>query len=141
RSRTALRGGACRGFAALIQRRAELLCRNTEQQSAMNTNLALLALSDAAKQSAVGPVPPVALTAACLDRPRTWHASRNCFIRIDGDAALETALKRDRELKRDQRRGALHGVPLAHKDMFYRAGKVSRGGSRILQGQIATTTA
>src|SRR4029077_15977914 len=76
-----------------------------------------------------------------LDRARTWHASRNCFIRIDGDAALDAARERDRELERGQRRGALHGVPLAHKDMFYRAGKFSTGGSPILQDQIATTPA
>jgi aspartyl-tRNA(Asn)/glutamyl-tRNA(Gln) amidotransferase subunit A len=107
----------------------------------MNTDLALLDLSDAAKRVANGTVSSVALTEACLDRARTWHASRNCFIRIDSEAALDAARERDRELKRGQRRGALHGVPLAHKDMFYRAGKVSTGGSRILQGQIATTTA
>ncbi|MGE0701600.1 MAG: amidase family protein, partial [Hyphomicrobiaceae bacterium] len=27
--------------------------------------------------------------------------------------------------------GPLHGVPLAHKDMYYRAGKVCTAGSRI----------
>ena len=35
----------------------------------------------------------------------------------------------------------LHGVPLAHKDMFYREGRISTGGSRILRDQVATTTA
>src|SRR5207253_1459038 len=45
------------------------------------------------------------------------------------------------EVKRGQQRGPLHGVPLAHKDMFYRAGKVSSGGSKILQDHVATTTA
>jgi aspartyl-tRNA(Asn)/glutamyl-tRNA(Gln) amidotransferase subunit A len=83
----------------------------------------------------------VALTEACLDRARTWHASRNCFIRIDSDAALETARERDRELKRGQRRGALHGCAIGSQGHVLPRGKVSTGGSRILQGQIATTTA
>src|SRR5256714_11615923 len=107
----------------------------------MRTDLALLDLADAAERVASGAVSSVALTEACLDRAGAWQASRNCFIRIDSAAAMEAARERDRELKRGQRRGVLHGVPLAHKDMFYREGKVSTGGSRILQDRVATTTA
>src|SRR2546421_7511988 len=107
----------------------------------MRTDLALLDLADAAERVASGAVSSVALTEACLDRAGAWQASRNCFIRIDSAAAMEAARERDRELKRGQRRGVLHAVPLAHKDMFYRAGKDSTGGSRILQDQFATTTA
>src|SRR5437588_2507596 len=107
----------------------------------MKTDLALLDLTDAAERVARGSVSSVALTEACLERAAAWQASRNCFIRIDSETALEAARERDRELKRGQRRGPLHGVPLAHKDMFYREGKVSTGGSRILQDQVATTTA
>src|SRR5947209_13040839 len=107
----------------------------------MTADLALLDLTDAAERVARGSVSSVALTEACVDRAFAWQASRNCFIRIDGEAAMEAARERDRELKCGQRRGALHGVPLAHKDMFYREGKVSTGGSRILQDQVATTTA
>jgi aspartyl-tRNA(Asn)/glutamyl-tRNA(Gln) amidotransferase subunit A len=36
--------------------------------------------------------------------------------------------------------GALAGVPLAHKDMLYRAGRVSNCGSKIRRGWIAETT-
>jgi aspartyl-tRNA(Asn)/glutamyl-tRNA(Gln) amidotransferase subunit A len=107
----------------------------------MTTDLALLDLSEAAARVGTGAITSVALTEACLARAVAWQAGRNCFIRIDGEAALEAARERDAELKRGHRRGPLHGVPLAHKDMFYRAGKVSTGGSRILQDQVATTTA
>jgi aspartyl-tRNA(Asn)/glutamyl-tRNA(Gln) amidotransferase subunit A len=37
-------------------------------------------------------------------------------------------------------RGALHGVPLAHKDMYYDAGKVVTCGSKIRRDFVATTT-
>ena len=107
----------------------------------MSTDLALLDLSVASERLAAGTVSSVALTEACLERAAAWHASRNCFIRIDAEAALEAARERDRELQRGCRRGPLHGVPLAHKDMFYREGRVSTGGSLILQDQVATTTA
>ena len=36
--------------------------------------------------------------------------------------------------------GALHGVPLAHKDMYYDAGKVVTCGSKIRRDFVATTT-
>ncbi len=107
----------------------------------MTTDLALLDLSEAAARVASGAVSSVALTEACLDRAKAWQPSRNCFIRIDADAAMDAARQCDRETKQGHRRGLLHGVPLAHKDMFYRAGKVSTGGSRILQDQVATATA
>src|SRR5205085_815976 len=37
--------------------------------------------------------------------------------------------------------GALAGIPLAHKDMFYRAGQVSNCGSKIRRGWVAAETA
>ena len=37
--------------------------------------------------------------------------------------------------------GVLHGVPLAHKDLLYRAGRVSTGGSKILRDKVADVTA
>src|SRR4029077_19750620 len=37
--------------------------------------------------------------------------------------------------------GPLHGVPLAHKDMYYRAGRVSGCGSKIRRDETQTTTA
>jgi len=107
----------------------------------MSDDLALLDLAEAAGRVASGAVTSVALTEACLERATAWQASRNCFIRIDAEAAISAARQRDAELQRGQRRGPLHGVPLAHKDMFYRAGKVSTGGSRILRDQVAATTA
>src|SRR2546423_168721 len=107
----------------------------------MKADLALLDLSEAAASVADGAVSSEALTEACLAQAETWHAGRNCFIRIDADAVLKAARECDRELKSGHRRGPLHGVPLAHKDMSYREGRVSPGGSRILQEQVATTTA
>ena len=107
----------------------------------MTSGIATLDLVVAAGRVASGALSSIALTEACLDRAAAWQASRNCFIRIDAEAALGAARACDEELKRGHRRGPLHGVPLAHKDMFYREGRVSTGGSKILRDQVATTTA
>jgi len=80
-------------------------------------------------------------TRACLDAIAAGDSRINSFICVERDAALEQARMADREIEAGRWLGSLHGVPLAHKDMFYRRGKVSTGGSRILGDRPATTTA
>jgi aspartyl-tRNA(Asn)/glutamyl-tRNA(Gln) amidotransferase subunit A len=80
-------------------------------------------------------------TQACLARIAALDKKLNSFMRVDAERALRTARERDDEIARGLLRGKLHGVPLAHKDMFDRAGYVSTGGSRILADRVATATA
>lgn len=72
---------------------------------------------------------------------RAQRDELNCFIAIEADRALAQARLRDEELKLGHWRGPLHGIPLAHKDMFQREGFVSTAGSKILVGKSATLTA
>jgi aspartyl-tRNA(Asn)/glutamyl-tRNA(Gln) amidotransferase subunit A len=74
---------------------------------------------------------------AVLERARKVQPKLNSFLRIDGDAALDAAGRADREPPR----GPLHGVPMAHKDMYYRRGVVSTCGSKILRERPAPSTA
>ncbi len=79
----------------------------------------------------------VAAMEAVLERAREVQPRLNCFLRIDERAALEAAHRADREPPR----GPLHGVPMAHKDMYYRRGVASSCGSRILRERAAPATA
>jgi aspartyl-tRNA(Asn)/glutamyl-tRNA(Gln) amidotransferase subunit A len=88
-----------------------------------------------------GRVSSVAVTEACLARIEDWQPRLNAFIRLDREQALATAHERDRERNAGRLRGQLHGVPLAHKDMFFRQGRISTGGSAILRDRIADRTA
>lgn len=81
------------------------------------------------------------LVSACLARISRLQAKLNCFIEIDSDAALAAADCADAERARGNATGRLHGVPLAHKDMFYRQGTGCSCGSRIRQAFRADTTA
>ena len=78
---------------------------------------------------------------ATLERAHAVQPKLNCFIRIDADTALEAAKGADRDLARGYVRGPLHGVPMAHKDMYYRAGVVSTCGSKIARERPAQATA
>jgi aspartyl-tRNA(Asn)/glutamyl-tRNA(Gln) amidotransferase subunit A len=79
----------------------------------------------------------VAAMEAVLERAHHVQPKLNCFLRIDEGPALNAARLADRE----PARGPLHGVPMAHKDMYYRRGVVSSCGSKILRERHAPSTA
>ena len=83
----------------------------------------------------------VAAMEATLERASAVQPRLNCFLRIDAEAALAAAYLADREIARGYVRGPLHGVPMAHKDMYYRRGVVSTCGSKIMRDTPAAATA
>jgi aspartyl-tRNA(Asn)/glutamyl-tRNA(Gln) amidotransferase subunit A len=78
---------------------------------------------------------------AVLARADSVQPALNCFVRVDREEALADARLADAELSRGSVRGPLHGVPMAHKDMYYREGKVSSCGSKIMRDRPAPSTA
>ncbi len=64
----------------------------------------------------------------------------NCFIAVEAEVALEAARRADADLGQGHVRGSLHGVPLAHKDMFYREHRVASCGSSIRKDFVADRT-
>lgn len=73
----------------------------------------------------------VEATRACLDGIEALQPVLNAFISPDPDGALREAEAADRKLARGNEVGSLHGVPLAHKDMLYRAGVITTCGAKI----------
>ncbi len=106
-----------------------------------NEDLALDDLTAIADAIAEGRTTSVAATEACLARIDAWQPRVNAFLRVYREKALEQARAMDAELAAGKRRGPLHGVPMAHKDMYYRKGEVSTGGSRIRGDWVAPVTA
>lgn len=104
-------------------------------------DLAGAGLADIARKIAAAEVSSEEVTRACLDRVEQWQPSRNCFIHVDAEAALERARECDRLRSAGRLAGPLHGVPMAHKDAFYRAGRISTGGSEIRRTWSASSTA
>jgi aspartyl-tRNA(Asn)/glutamyl-tRNA(Gln) amidotransferase subunit A len=102
------------------------------------TELTLLELSQHIR---AGSVTSRAATEACLAAIDAVDPLINAFLAVDAEAALAAADAADREIASGQWRGPLHGVPLAHKDMFYRKGQISTGGSLLLAEKPADRTA
>jgi aspartyl-tRNA(Asn)/glutamyl-tRNA(Gln) amidotransferase subunit A len=107
----------------------------------MSTEPALLSLTEVAQAIAQKRFSSREVTMACLDRVAQWQPRLNAFMAIETDAALAAADAADAALAKGNNHGALHGVPLAHKDMYYDAGKIVTCGSHIRRDFVATTTA
>lgn len=102
-------------------------------------------LVEARAALASGALSSVELTAALIDRAREAQPRLNAFLSLDADAALAAARASDEARARASRggpaAGPLLGVPLAHKDMYYRAGRVATCGSLIRRDWVAPVTA
>ena len=106
-----------------------------------NDDLALEDLCAIADAIAEKRITSVEATEACLARIDVWQPRTNAFLRVYKEKALAQARAMDAELAAGKRRGPLHGVPMAHKDMYYRKGELSTGGSAIRRDWRAPVTA
>jgi aspartyl-tRNA(Asn)/glutamyl-tRNA(Gln) amidotransferase subunit A len=106
----------------------------------MSTEPALMTLTAVAKAIASKQFSSHEVTRSCLHRVALWQPKLNAFMAVEAEAALKAADEADAALAKGQSGGSLHGVPLAHKDMYYDAGHVVTCGSLIRRDFVATTT-
>ncbi len=99
-----------------------------------------LGLAEAAAAIRERRITSVELTQAALARAEALQPTLNAFIAIEADAALAAAASADAAVAAGRPLSALHGVPLAHKDMYDRAGRITGCGSAIRAGNVATAT-
>ncbi len=139
--RTGLRGlcAGCRHL-AVRPRACDVSVRASREGVAMSTEPALMTLTEVADAIAAKKVSSREVTRACLHRIAQWQPHLNAFMAIEAEEALTAADAADAALAKGDVRGPLHGVPLAHKDMYYEAGKVVTCGSLIRRDYVATTT-
>jgi aspartyl-tRNA(Asn)/glutamyl-tRNA(Gln) amidotransferase subunit A len=98
---------------------------------------ALWTLAEAAAAIAARRISARELLEACLARAALWQPVTNAFIDQRTAPAASAADAADLQAPRTK----LHGIPLAHKDMFYREGQISTCGSTLRRHWQAPTTA
>ena len=96
-----------------------------------------LSLSSVADLLRTRELSPVEYVAAFLERIERYDGALNAFISIDRDGALSAAREAERELAAGRRRGPLHGVPVALKDILDVAGQRTSAHSAIHVDHIA----
>jgi aspartyl-tRNA(Asn)/glutamyl-tRNA(Gln) amidotransferase subunit A len=106
----------------------------------MSDEPALMSLTEVARAIATKQLSSREATRSCLHRIAQWQPRLNAFMSVEAEAALKAADEADAARAKGNSRGPLHGVPLAHKDMYYDAGKVVTCGSLIRRDFVASTT-
>ena len=82
-------------------------------------------------------VSPVELTQSLLDRIDAVDQGLGSYADVLADTALEQAAIAEQEIAAGDRRGPLHGVPIAIKDIFDKAGTSTVAGMPIRVGHVA----
>lgn len=142
-------GGEPADFLLALERHAgaeEPRAQRTEtaegaQLSAAAREILALSLCELAAALRSGAINARAATEACLEALATQGRALNAVARLDAERALARAQELDRARAQGKLAGPLHGVPLAHKDMFPRAGELSEWGTLIFRGRRASITA
>src|ERR1700728_3809064 len=93
--------------------------------------LADITLIQAADMVASGKATSLELLRACWANLDAVNPQVNAVIWQEREQAEAAARAADEAVRDKQPRGPLHGVPMAHKDMYYQAGKLSTCGSAL----------
>jgi aspartyl-tRNA(Asn)/glutamyl-tRNA(Gln) amidotransferase subunit A len=104
-------------------------------------DLTAFSLADAAELLRGRKVSPVELTNACLARIERLNPVLNAFITVTADQALVDARAAEADIARGRRRGPLHGIPIALKDLFDTAGVKTTAGSAVFADRIPSQDA
>jgi len=95
-------------------------------------------LAEASAAIAAGRLSPVALTEQALARIAALDPVLNAVITLTADRARAAAATAEAEIKAGRRRGPLHGIPYALKDIYDVAGIRTTAHSRLLLENVPT---
>lgn len=102
----------------------------------MTTELHRLSLEEQSALIAKRAVSSAELVDHHLARCERLNPTLKAFITIDPEGARAAAREADRELGAGRNRGRLHGLPIAHKDLFDTAGVKSTYGSKFFESHV-----
>jgi aspartyl-tRNA(Asn)/glutamyl-tRNA(Gln) amidotransferase subunit A len=93
-------------------------------------------ISELARRLRRREVSPVEITRDCLGRIERLNPGLNAFITVMGESALDEARGAEAEFLRGEWRGALHGVPVALKDLIDTAGVRTTAASALYKDRV-----
>lgn len=94
-------------------------------------DFSLRSIGELSRLIETGEVSPVELTKQTLARIDSLDSELNAYITVMADVALEQARTAEREIRSGDRRGPLHGIPYAAKDLFFTKGTKTTAGSKV----------
>jgi aspartyl-tRNA(Asn)/glutamyl-tRNA(Gln) amidotransferase subunit A len=100
------------------------------------TQFVNLTIADATRLMKEGQVSPLELVEACLARIERLNSRLNAFLSVTRESALEEAGYASDAIRRGENWGALHGIPIAVKDIIDMAGEKTTAASDFLRDNI-----
>lgn len=100
------------------------------------TDLTALTITEAGKLLGENAVSSIDLVEANLRQIEATEPVIHAYVRVFAEQARAQARHADREMAHGYRRGPLHGIPIAIKDLFYTRDAPTEAGSRALAGFI-----
>jgi aspartyl-tRNA(Asn)/glutamyl-tRNA(Gln) amidotransferase subunit A len=100
------------------------------------TDLTTLGIAEAGRLMARGEITSTALTEAFLQRIDAVDHKIASYITVTADVARSAARQADREMKGGVRRGPMHGIPIALKDIYETAGIKTTGHSTLKKDYV-----
>lgn len=131
------RRGALAGAAAM----AVLTTTRLGAQRNGGEDLTRLSIAEAGRRIAARDLSPVDLTRAYLERIESVDGRINSYITVTAERALDQARALEAEIAGGQRRGPLHGIPLALKDNIDTAGVLTTAASGVYADRVPTEDA
>ena len=109
----------------------------------MHTDMPLhaLSLAQASELVRLQKITPVQLVQAYAERIERLNTQTQAYVTLTLDAALQAAHQATREIAAGQYRGPLHGMPMAHKDVFLTRGVRTTAHSRQLHDWVPQVSA
>jgi amidase len=101
-----------------------------------DSSLHFKTITEVAKLIESKQISPVELTSHMLSRIESLDARFKSYVTVMTDHALAAARSAEREIQRGAYRGALHGVPIAVKDLCFTKGVRTMGGTKSLASNI-----
>ena len=95
------------------------------------TDLTTLSIAEAGRLMARGEITSTALTEAFLARIEAVDHKIASYITVTADRARNAARQADMEMSQGLRRGPLHGIPIALKDIYETDGVLTTGHSHL----------
>ena len=100
------------------------------------SELHYLTIKEAGERLERGEVSSAELLQAVLERLAETEPHVHAYVGVMEDSARAESENADRELRDGKRRSALHGIPVAVKDLLYTRGFPTSAGSKVLEGFV-----
>jgi aspartyl-tRNA(Asn)/glutamyl-tRNA(Gln) amidotransferase subunit A len=105
------------------------------------TELYFLTIAEAGLLIRDRQISPVELTRAFLERIQAVDGILKSYLTVTADLALAQARAAEAEILAGRRRGPLHGIPIALKDLFDTAGIRTTAQSKVLEHRVPAQNA